>query len=519
MKLINKKNIYILALLIICLIGIIIVPTYAKFASEFITEEDAVALSLNFNLGISNIEEYEELTVPAGGTEKFNVEITNSTGSTVYYGIWYKMVTPTTLSTDMQIGKLKGSTVSTSASIDTNGSTTATIGIVNSSNTDMKVHIGVASSSTSTSDIEYVNNRYLITGEVSLPKDITISSITIDGESSDSLPTSGTYTMTSSCSLGSSLSWNTYNKNITYAKGAKIGDKCSLTFTTSTNYPKLHTMPVGSYVAYTGSGGTVGSTQVQCQTNGTASSSGESAETEAPNSCLGQNARQDLDSSNYTYGYCYDSIYKYYTTGWRIAYIDTTTNASNPKAVIISAGSPECNTRDNTENGNGVYIRTANAKALKYCNTEYVDGNCTCADSDGDGLCDEKSTDAWAVNDTDFYYMTKAISGYGKRLTSYSSSLGDSGGTLGTTLYCYKEYSYQECGYNNDLIDNGGYYWFASKYSGSNANGVSWSPNARGVTTTSNAGAYGLRPVISLSSSVYVTGGSGTMSDPYQISN
>ena len=41
-----------------------------------------------------------------------------------------------------------------------------------------------------------------------------------------------------------------------------------------------------------------------------------------------------------------------------------------------------------------------------------------------------------AINDIDFYNITKAISGVGKRLGSDSSNLGDFGGTLGATLYC-----------------------------------------------------------------------------------
>ena len=515
-KLINKKNTYLLVLLVICLLGIVIVPTYAKFGSNYTTTDDVVGMSLTFNLAITNIEEYEEIVVPAGGTEKFNVEIRNDIGSIAYYGIWYQMVTPDVLGSDMEIGKLSGSSVATSGSIDVGSSITVPIVIVNSSTSEMKVNIGVASSLTSANDIEYLGGKYLITGSVSIPRDIMITSITIDGTKGDSLPTSGTYTMSSSCTKGSTLTWNTYNKNITYAAGAKIGDKCSLTFTSSTSYPLLNTMAVGSYVAYTGSGGTVGSTSVSCKTNGTASSSTASAETEAPNSCSGQNAREDLDSSGYTYGYCYSANYKYYTTGWRIAYI------KDSKVRLVSAGSPECNSRTSST-GNVTYIQTANAKALKYCNSNYVDGNCTCTDSDADGLCDSPSTDAWAINDTDFYYMTKAVSGYGKRLADGSSgadsSLGDSGGALGTILYCYNKHSYQECGYNNDLIDNGGYYWFADRYSSSSASGVNWSPLYRIVGSRTETDACGLRPVISLSSSVYVTGGKGTMDDPYTIGN
>ena len=48
-KIVNKINIYLLSLFIICLFGIIIIPTYAKFTSGFATNEDIVALTLSFN--------------------------------------------------------------------------------------------------------------------------------------------------------------------------------------------------------------------------------------------------------------------------------------------------------------------------------------------------------------------------------------------------------------------------------------------------------------------------------------
>ena len=357
--------------------------------------------------------------------------------------------------------------------------------------------------------------------------DLYISSITIDGTSSDNLPTSGYYTMSSTCSKGSTLSWEPLSKTITYEAGSKLADACSLTFTSSDAYPLLNTMPVGSYVKYIGKGGMVGDTKVACQIDGPASSSTAADETEAPNSCFGQNAREDIDTNGNTYGYCNSSAYKYYTTGWRIAYVD-----SNGKPVIISAGSTECNSREDIK-GNITYIKKANTLAMKYCNSDYVDGDCSCldndddgycdcTDSDSDGLCDEIENgivDAWAVSDIDFYNMTKAISGVGKRLASGSSSLGDSGGTLGTTLYCYNKYSYEECGYNNDLIDNGGYYWFAARYSSSSTYGVIWASRSRNVLGDTSTSSYGLRPVISLKSSVIVTGGTGTIEEPYTIVN
>lgn len=273
----------------------------------------------------------------------------------------------------------------------------------------------------------------------------------------------------------------------------------------------LNEVDVGSYVNYVGNGGTIGNISVNCNSSGT-SSLEMTDEIEAANACKGENAREDLDSSSDTYGYCYDSNYKYNTTGWRIAYI------SNNKAMIVSAGSPECNERVSSED-NLKYIEIANSKALKYCNMDYVDGDCSCVDSDDDGFCDIASIDAWAINDNDFYSMTKHISGYGKRLVIGSSSLGDVGSELGSTLDCYKQSEYSECGYGNDLIDNGGYYWFAAMYGPNSTDGVYWDSFSHSVNNNSGMVAYGLRPIISLSSSVYVVGGSGTVDVPYEIKN
>ena len=329
--------------------------------------------------------------------------------------------------------------------------------------------------------------------------------INIDGVSMDSLPTSGNYYLTSyECDNDNTkLSWNRTTYKLDISNGISSGGVyCNLTFKSN---PLLNEMPVGSYVAYIGTGGTVGNTSVTC----------------SGNACSGENANQVSDTSGYTYGWCYARNYKYYVTGWRIAYI------KDNKVVLVSAGAPECLARVESD-ANETYIKTANAVALKYCNINFVDGNCVCVDENVDGLCDAQSTDAWAINDYDFYYMTKAISGVGKRLTSDSdaadSGLGDStGGTL-TTAYCLNQNSYKECGYNNDLIDIGGYYWFASRNTNSSTssyytNGVGLRPITRNIYSYTGAFAFGLRPMINLSSTVYITGGDGTMDSPYQIAN
>lgn len=337
--------------------------------------------------------------------------------------------------------------------------------------------------------------------------------ISIDGKNSSTLPTTGTYYLTSyTCDNDKTkLVWDIYSYELSVSNGRSGGDIfCNVEFKSK---PTLAEMPIGSYVAYVGNGGTVGGTSVSCKKNGAASSSDSAVETEAPNSCYGQNAREDLDKTGFvyaygysnkaeeTYGYCYNSVYKYHTTGWRIAYIE------GNKPVIVSAGSPEC-VSDSS-------IQILNGYALKYCNTAYVDGNCSCNGSISNG-CSSSSSDAWAINDTDFYNMTKAISGVGKRLSVNSSQLGDVGGILGEALYCYGKNSYPECGYHNDLIDNGSYYWFATS-SVSLDSLLFWDGSSSKVIDYIYSSVRGLRPVISLSATVYVTGGAGTMDDPYKI--
>ena len=130
--------------------------------------------------------------------------------------------------------------------------------------------------------------------------------ISIDGKTSTDIPTSGIYYLTSyDCeNSNTKITWNMEDYELVVSNRESGGVvSCNLEFKSK---PKLSEMPVGSYVAYEGVGGTVGSTSVYCQTNGPASSSTDTAETEAPNSCLGQNAREDIVTNGNSYGYCYN---------------------------------------------------------------------------------------------------------------------------------------------------------------------------------------------------------------------
>lgn len=180
---------------------------------------------------------------------------------------------------------------------------------------------------------------------------------------------------------------------------------------------------------------------------------------------------------------------------------DISSIAGNKKYTCLSNTDTTCSTMyeitdDSTENTVKYYtysssylssseldthIDKLNTRALKYCNSDYAKG----------GVCD--STTVWAMNGDDFTSLT------GKTLSTCSGT------------------SSEACGKNNDLIDNGGYYWFATRYSSSSNYSFTWHPNIRGVGNAYSRYLYGLRPVLYLDPSVIISGGSGTYEDPYTL--
>ena len=138
-KKINKITIYLMILFIIALGGITLKGTYAKFTSSYTTPDNIVGMSLSFTLNIDNIEEYEEINVSPNSYELFNIKVTNSSNSTAYYGIWYKMVNPTTKTSDITIARSVENSTATSGSISSNNSITTTIIIKNNTSNSVKV--------------------------------------------------------------------------------------------------------------------------------------------------------------------------------------------------------------------------------------------------------------------------------------------------------------------------------------------------------------------------------------------
>ena len=299
--------------------------------------------------------------------------------------------------------------------------------------------------------------------------------IMVDGNTSDSLPSNNYFLVNYSCTNSDTkIIWDRNNGSISTSVST-LTDTCDLEFK---SVPKLNELvSIGDYIEYTGNNGCSGT------------------------SCQGHNDNQDSDTTNYTYGYCLDVNYKYYTYGWRVAYI------KDNSVYIVAAGSPEC--VKSTVGNSTTTIESLKTTSLKYCNTNYLQG----------GVCDDIT--AHPLRGEDFYNITKGLFGESnaRGLYTYDDSSYDSGVSITSSNICYNIRSIKECGSNNDLIDNGGYYWFGSSFSSSYT--LHWYPYTLCVSSRSGYSAsfaYGVRPVLKLDSTITVTGGSGTMDDPYTIS-
>lgn len=220
---------------------------------------------------------------------------------------------------------------------------------------------------------------------------------------------------------------------------------------------------VGSYVKYTGNNGCSGK------------------------SCEGQNANYVGGSTN---GYCWNADYTFANSGWRIAYIQNNT------AYLTSAGATDCMSTDASGNtstgtassstsgdGRNTHFTNMNNIALKYCNSKFAYG----------GVCNSSS--AWAMSANDHKIIT--------------------GGT--EIKNCIQVSESTACGYNNSILDNGGFYWFATANTTSNTGIFEFGAQYRRVGYYDSNLPLGVRPVIRLDNSVIVTGGIGTASKPYTI--
>ena len=157
-----KKN-YLLGIVVMGLIVLSLYSTYAMFTETIETDEiiNLSASTINLN---SEIVEYEQITINGNEAKSIMVNISNSTESNLYYGIWYEMVNPASINDNIEIAKLTSSTDSTQGTINTGVEKNVKIVIKNTGSSSITVNIGVGYSKTSSLDLP--TNRYVITNEI-----------------------------------------------------------------------------------------------------------------------------------------------------------------------------------------------------------------------------------------------------------------------------------------------------------------------------------------------------------------
>ena len=97
-----------------------------------------------------SIHEYERITIEAGDIKTIDLNITNFTSDSLYYGVWYEMVEPTSINENIIIAKLDESANPIIGQLTSNETKKVTLYLENSISEDIIINIGVGYSETST---------------------------------------------------------------------------------------------------------------------------------------------------------------------------------------------------------------------------------------------------------------------------------------------------------------------------------------------------------------------------------
>ena len=154
-----KKN-YLLGLIVLGLISLSVYSTYAMFTSSVETN-DIVSLSASTLPTNSEIVEYERLTIKSKEKKVIEYTVNNNTDNSLYYGVWYEMVNPSSINDDIVIGKSEDTTNDTLGQLSSRSNAKVLFVIENKSSSNIVINVGVGYSETSSLNLP--TNRNLIT--------------------------------------------------------------------------------------------------------------------------------------------------------------------------------------------------------------------------------------------------------------------------------------------------------------------------------------------------------------------
>ena len=156
------KESYLLIIIIVGILSLCMYSSFALFSLEKTTSKDIFTMRAASNIETTlKIFEYKKITVPAGSNTSVMVNVNNDTGGSIYYGVFYEMVSPSTKTDDIGIYKIDWSANATSGSI-TNGSILPVeLLVINNTSSDITLNIGVAGSDSN--ELGLTDGKTLIT--------------------------------------------------------------------------------------------------------------------------------------------------------------------------------------------------------------------------------------------------------------------------------------------------------------------------------------------------------------------
>ena len=154
-----KKN-YLLGLIVLGLISLSVYSTYAMFTASVETN-DIVSLSASTLPTESEIVEYERLTIKSKEKKVIEYTVNNNTDSSLYYGVWYEMINPSSINDDIVIGKSEDTTSDTLGQLSSRSNAKVLFVIENKTNSNIVVNVGVGYGETRSLNLP--TNRNLIT--------------------------------------------------------------------------------------------------------------------------------------------------------------------------------------------------------------------------------------------------------------------------------------------------------------------------------------------------------------------
>ena len=156
-----KEN-YLLLIIIIGILSLCMYSSFALFSLEKTTTKDIITMKSASDIQTTlKVFEYKQVKVSAGNNRSVIVNVSNDTGKSIYYGVFYEMVNPSTKSDDIGIYKIDWSTNPTVGTINNDEKLPVELLIINNTSSEITINIGVAGADSNELGLE--QGKYIVT--------------------------------------------------------------------------------------------------------------------------------------------------------------------------------------------------------------------------------------------------------------------------------------------------------------------------------------------------------------------